>query len=300
MRVKLTLFPAKRKVVLPINYNYFLTSLIYKIIHNSSEDYSAFLHDEGYKLGESKKGFKLFTYSMLKSKKIKIDGEKIIFLNSHVEWQISSPLDNFIQHLVTGVFAEGQGIEIKPGLNSLSSLNVSSRFLIERVETLSKPEFKKTMRFTCLSPITVSKVTGSPTLEKGGEGGFYGKASKDSPRPLRERVSVRGNTEKPRCHYLRPWEDGFSEAIKNNLIKKCNLVHGKDIEDSDFKIKIDTDYMNKKSGKITKNINFKGTNIIGFMSPFEVSGNPELIEIGYEAGFGEKGSMGFGMVKETD
>ncbi len=36
------------------------------------------------------------------------------------------------------------------------------------------------------------------------------------------------------------------------------------------------------------------------MSPFEVAGSPELIEIGYAAGFGEKGSMGFGMVKETD
>ena len=70
------------------------------------------------------------------------------------------------------------------------------------------------------------------------------------------------------------------------------------MESADFEIKIDTDYMNKKSGKIIKNINFKGTNIIGFMAPFEVTGSPELIEVGYEAGFGEKGSMGFGMVKE--
>ena len=56
--------------------------------------------------------------------------------------------------------------------------------------------------------------------------------------------------------------------------------------------------MNKKSGKITKKINFKNTEIIGFMAPFEVTGNPELIEIGYEAGFGEKGSIGCGMVRE--
>lgn len=101
------------------------------------------------------------------------------------------------------------------------------------------------------------------------------------------------------CHYLRPWEDGFSEAIKNNLIKKYKLIHGKDVADAAFSIKIDTEYMNRRSGKITKNINFKGTNIIGFMAPFEVTGNPELIRIGYEAGFGEKGSMGFGMIKET-
>ncbi|MDP2842634.1 MAG: CRISPR-associated endoribonuclease Cas6 [Acetobacterium sp.] len=281
MRIKLTLFPANGKVILPVSYNYFLTSLIYKIIKNSSEDYSRFLHDEGYKLGESKKGFKLFTYSMLTSKKFKIGGEKIIFLNSHVQWQISSPLDNFIQHLVTGVFAEGQEIEIgyinnrSSRSNSLNSLSGLNRFLIERVETLPRPEFKGMMKFTCLSPVTVSKVAGLNDLS-----GLN---------------SSNGLT----CHYLRPWEDGFTEAIKNNLIKKYTLVYEKDIEDSDFAIKIDTDYMNRKSGKITKNINFKGTNIIGFMSPFEVAGSPELIEIGYEAGFGEKGSMGFGMVKET-
>jgi CRISPR-associated endoribonuclease Cas6 len=282
MRVKLTLFPANGKVILPINYNYFLTSLIYKIIHNSSEDYSCFLHDEGYRLEKSKKGFKLFTYSMLKGEKFRIDAEKIIFLNSNIQWQISSPVDNFIQHLVTGVFAEGQEIEIgsinnrsscSTGLNGSSALNGFNRFLIERVETLPRPAFKETMRFTCLSPITVSKVVGLNDLS-----GLN---------------SSNGLT----CHYLRPWEDGFTEAIKNNMIKKYKLVHGKDIEDSEFKIKIDTDYMNKKSGKITKNINFKKTNIIGFMAPFEVTGSPELIEIGYEAGFGEKGSMGFGMVK---
>lgn len=278
MRIKLTLFPANGKVILPVSYNYFLTSLIYKIIHNSSEDYSRFLHDEGYRLGESKKGFKLFTYSMLTSKKFKIGGEKIIFLNSHVEWQISSPLDNFIQHLVTGVFAEGQKIDIRPSSSSSSRSNGLNRFLIERVETLPRPEFKGMMKFTCLSPVTVSKVAGLNSLNSlNGLSGLNGSF---------------------KCHYLRPWEDGFTEAIKNNLIKKYTLVYEKDIEDSDFAIKIDTDYMNRKSGKITKNINFKGTNIIGFMSPFEVAGSPELIELGYEAGFGEKGSMGFGMVKE--
>jgi CRISPR-associated endoribonuclease Cas6 len=225
MRIKLTLFPANGKVILPVNYNYFLTSLIYKIIHNSSEDYSRFLHDEGYRLGESKKGFKLFTYSMLTSNKFKIGGDNIIFLNSHVQWQISSPLDNFIQHLVTGVFAEGEEIEIG---------SINNRFLIERVETLPSPEFKGMMKFTCLSPVTVSKVAGLNGLSGSN--------------------SLNGLNGPFKCHYLRPWEDGFTEAIKNNLIKKYKLVHGKDIEDSEFKLKINTDYMNRKSGKITKGV----------------------------------------------
>lgn len=290
MRVQFTLSPVNKKIVLPLNNNYSLTSLIYKIIRNSSEDYSRFLHDSGYTLGKSKKGFKLFTYSMLTGKRHRIDGDRIIFENTHVQWQISSPVHDFIQHLVTGVFAEGQKIDIRPssngssGLTGLNGLNGLNRFLIERVETLPIPEFKETMKFTCLSPITVSKVVGLNDL-----GGLSG---------LNSLNGLSGLNGPFKCHYLRPWEEGFSDAIKNNMIKKYKLVHGKDIEDSEFKIKIDTDYMNRKSGKITKNINFKGTNIIGFMAPFEATGSPELIEIGYEAGFGEKGSMGFGMVKK--
>lgn len=277
LRVRFSLLPVNQKTVLPINYSYFLTSLVYKIIRNSSQDYSAFLHDEGYKLGESKKGFKLFTFSMLKGGKYRADRREIVFIGGHIQWEISSPANDFIQHLIDGVFSEGQAIRIGPE-------GREGRFLIDHVETLPRPGFKETMKFTCLSPITVSKVTGRPTSEKGGEGGFDDLSSNSA----------------LHCHYLRPWEDGFSEAIKDNLVKKYRLITGNELEDSDFQIKIDTDYMNKKNGKITKNIDFKGTNIIGFMSPFEVIGSPELIEIGYEAGFGEKGSMGFGMVKEIN
>ncbi|MCL5792204.1 MAG: CRISPR-associated endoribonuclease Cas6 [Deltaproteobacteria bacterium] len=264
MRVKFTLIPNNSNKALQVNYNYFLTSLIYNIIEHSSKDYSHFLHDTGYRLGGSKNGFKLFTYSMLQGADARVKGDIITFGKGQVSWYLSSPINDFLQHLITGAFAQGQEIEIGPKLNTLDKSIGSNRFLIERVETLNTPVFNKSMHFTCLSPITVSTVL------------------KDL-----------------NCHYLRPWEEGFADAIKNNLIKKYKLVYGKDIADADFKVTIDTAYMNKKSGKITKNINFKGTNIIGFMAPIEVAGNPELIEIGYEAGFGEKGSMGFGMVKRT-
>ena len=62
---------------------------------------------------------------------------------------------------------------------------------------------------------------------------------------------------------------------------------------------VDGDTVLVQPDTYVENINFKGTNIIGFMAPFEVTGNPALIETGFEAGFGEKGSMGFGMVKES-
>lgn len=269
--------PVRHYVTLPINYNYFLTSLVYDIIRKSSKDYSRFLHDEGFKLSESKKGFKLFTYSMLIGEDVKVSGNRIFFGKGNIQWQISSPVDAFIQHLIAGVFTAGQEIKVGPE-------GTESSLLIERVETQPKPSFKETMRFTCLSPITVSKVVGLNNT--------------DGSNSSRGSNNWNGSNGSLKCHYIRPWEEGFSDAIRNNLIKKYELLKGSKIDDSEFTVRIDGNYMNKKAGKIMKNIKFKGTNIIGFLAPFKITGNPELIEIGYETGFGEKGSMGFGMVKE--
>ncbi len=290
MRIRLTLKPADKKAVLPINYNYYLTSLIYKFIFSSSRDYSSFLHNKGYRIGESKKGFKLFTYSMLNGKKYSVKGDKIIFENAEVAWEISSPVDVFLQHLITGAFTQGQLINIG---NENRGEDMGAKFLIERVETAKKPDFKETMRFTCLSPVTVSRI-----YEKNREGTTAIAGNNLATGLLNENDDdiFSDNTELG-CHYIRPWEEGFSEAIERNLIKKYRLVHGKDIKSGDFEILVDKNYMNKRRGKITKKISFKNTEIVGFLAPFEVRGNPALIEIGYEAGFGEKGSIGCGCVK---
>ena len=47
----------------------------------------------------------------------------------------------------------------------------------------------------------------------------------------------------------------------------------------------------------TRLVDYKGIKIRGIMCPFRVSGNPALIQIGYECGFGDKNSAGFGMVE---
>ena len=309
MRIRLTLNPEGKKAILPINYNYYLTSLIYRFIFSSSKDYSSFLHNQGYRIGKGKKGFKLFTYSMLSGTRYSVKADKIIFENAPIAWEIASPVDIFLQHLISGAFTQGQLINIG---NENKGEGMGARFLIERIETIPKPDFKEVMHFTCLSPITISRV-----YNKAGTFGSdlltinNSKNNSDNFKNFDEENDIcgydSGHTPETRlgCHYIRPWEDGFSKAIEQNLIKKYKLVHGKDIEgdstrggSGNFEILVDKDYMNKKSGKITKKINFKGTEIIGFLSPFEVRGNPKLIEVGYESGFGEKGSIGCGCVRK--
>ena len=42
---------------------------------------------------------------------------------------------------------------------------------------------------------------------------------------------------------------------------------------------------------------YKGTNIKAWQAPFTVTGDPTLIRLGWESGFGEANSKGFGMVE---
>lgn len=251
MRIRLVLSALTPQARLPLNYNYFLASLIYRLLRCSSHDYSTFLHDEGYRAGA--KRFKLFTYSQLLFERFRLEPPHVVALSPRVEWQISSPVEEFVEHLARGLLQEGELVI------------AGVPFHVEWVETLPRPEFQGQMKFTCLSPIVVSR-----PVDCGG---------------------------KLRAHYYRYDEPGLSEAVRANLLEKFRLIHGHLPATSDLTITFDGSYIRRKKGKVYKLIDFKGTKIKGILAPFTAKGSPELMEVGYEAGFGEKNSMGFGMVE---
>lgn len=249
MRVKIT-FLLQRNSNLPVNYNYYLASLIYKILYHSSHKFSNFLHNQGFEF--EGKHFKLFTFSQLLFEKKRIEGDKIINLGENITWFISSIKDEFIQHFIDGLFKK-------------SKITLEKETLLpERVETIAQPELDGTDKFTCLSPITMST-----------------------------KVDRNGS---PHLHYLRIDEPGFKENVKENLIRKYNLIHGNAPQNTDFEMEFNQGYLNANK-TISRLINFKRINIRGYTVPFIVKGNPELVKVGYECGFGDKNSLGFGMVK---
>ncbi len=256
MRVKLSLAQLSQKTVLPINYNYHLTSLIYEILSRSSTNYSEFLHEKGYLYEESKK-FKLFTYSQLRFRDMNVQGDKIISTSKEINLFISSPIDEFVEHLANGLMAKGR-VDID-----------GSPFRTKTVEIMELPEFqeKERVKFVCLSPIVSSTMK-----EKDGD---------------------------LKTYYYRHDDPELMGNLKENLEKKYELVHGHclDNDRETFDIRFDQDYIERKNGQISKLVNFKGTKIKGIFAPFELTAPPDLMEIGYEAGFGGKGSMGFGMVE---
>ncbi|MCS7119377.1 MAG: CRISPR-associated endoribonuclease Cas6 [Archaeoglobaceae archaeon] len=88
---------------------------------------------------------------------------------------------------------------------------------------------------------------------------------------------------------LYPTEKEFYDVLKQNLVKKYKILYKKEPESDGLEFE-------PLSFK-PKRIRIKNTWHRCVEMVFKAEGNPELLEIGYKAGFGAKNSMGFGMVK---
>lgn len=152
------------------------------------------------------------------------------------------------------------------GLLQLGQMRLGEHeFTLLRVEVAPRPAMSETMRLRCLSPIVVSTAQ-----ERAG------------------RLQAR---------YLRADDANLSEALRWNLLKKFVLVHGRAPHSQELRVEFDRAYLGKRGEEVYRLVDYKGTKIKAILAPFTVRGSVELIEIGYEAGFGEKNSMGFGMVE---
>jgi len=136
---------------------------------------------------------------------------------------------------------------------------------VKDVDIPRMPRFQERMYFRCLSPITMS-----------------------TKREFNSKVAM---------HYLLPDEPEFSELVRQNLIKKHEIIYGRKLRDDFFEMEFDADYISKREGRITRLIRYKDIDIRGVLCPFCAFGSPELMFVGYECGFGDKNSAGFGMVE---
>jgi CRISPR-associated endoribonuclease Cas6 len=61
----------------------------------------------------------------------------------------------------------------------------------------------------------------------------------------------------------------------------------------------DQDYVSRRGGfgRVSRLEEYKGTKIKSWQAPFMMAGDPVLLQVGWECGFGEANSKGFGMVQ---
>jgi CRISPR-associated endoribonuclease Cas6 len=249
MRVKLTLRATGPKTTLPLNYNHAVAGLIYRTLGNASEEFAAMLHDEGFKA--ERRTFKLFTFSRLFANRGRVVRDRLMLESPEVTLQVSSPVGDFIEHFVSGLF-QSERFHI-----------AGAAFTLGEAETIAPPDYTERMSLRALSPIT---------------------------------ESVRD--EQNRVRYL-GLEDDWSEVIGRNLVRKYTALHGREPIDHSLRWEWDKVYIaeaRKRNRRPSVLIEVsEGIKVRGWMVPFTVEGSNELIEIGYEAGFGKSNAMGFGM-----
>jgi len=247
---------------IPVNYNYPLSAAIYKLLKFGSKEFSKFLHDVGFVTRN--KTYKLFTFA-LKFDKYSISKNQIKLHSPMAKLYISTPLvDDFLKNVVVGSF-KNQTIEI-------ASEGIRTTFAIEQMEGYRDYLFTDNMKFYLYSPLVLS------TFEK-------------------ERSTQQ--------YYFRFSDDirDISRVFNNNLFNKFRIVHGEDYKGEPLRFCWDQKFINDRLAKhkrITKMVSvspsgIKPINIIANNAPFSLEGDPKLIKVGYDCGFGEKNSLGFGM-----
>lgn len=148
MRFRLILTVDRRSFgdLLPINYQYEQSAVIYRILSKASEEYADWLHHNGFQL-ESGRPFKLFTFSRLKidNRQILPRNERIRILSDSVEWQISFLPEKSTEKFIQGLFAN-QAFEIGDRQSTV-------RFMVKNIEVIPPPAYTHEMDFITMSPI---------------------------------------------------------------------------------------------------------------------------------------------------
>ena len=258
MRIRLTL-QHKANSTLPINYAYPISAMIYKMLGKANPEFSRWLHEQGW--GHQGRQYKLFTFSRLSPTYFRINGDRIILLESPTYLTISFMMDGAMGHFIEGLFNEQKF--------SLGDRKSQADFEVSSVDILPQIDFSERMKFKVTSPVVVSKQT---ELDK-------------------------------HAQYLHPLDDrvAFSNQFFSNLLNKYTAYHGALDNNVDLQLdKTQLKILTKPSSRLItiKSDTPQATKIRGYSFGFEIIGAPELIKIGYYAGFGEKGSMGFGFAEK--
>ncbi|HCF38659.1 MAG TPA: CRISPR-associated endoribonuclease Cas6 [Thermosipho africanus] len=92
--------------------------------------------------------------------------------------------------------------------------------------------------------------------------------------------------------FYHPDDFKFKELLEKNIEKKFIAIYGKEPEG-----KINITHVGKLPKKVV--LKYKKFKIVGWMSAFDLSGDPELLKIAYDTGLGSKNSQGFGLIERV-
>lgn len=312
MRFKLTFeskHPSKNKQqVLPINYQYPVSSWIYKMIHSGNSEFAEWLHSKGYM--DQNKQFRLFNFSNLQIHKARAKGDRLMIGSPEISLIISFYPIEMLEYFITGLF--------KNQHFSIGDKKSQADFIVKTVERLPEPAINEEMEFQTLSPVLVSykkdasmKYADYLHPENGyyaellvrnlvaKYNTFYGKKAKiqKSVQEAERRVSDDNKITDPWLIHAE------AEGINDNENTRSGLPNSNDRQAATGEHALSIEKMayhfellsEPKSKLITiKSGTAEESQLRGYLYKFRLSAPVNLMRMGYYAGFGEKNSLGFG------
>lgn len=149
MRFRLTLNRTTKQRMLPMDYQYYISAWIYKVLKQADNDFAHFLHEKGYGQSEAKL-YKLFCFSPLNFGKPILWKEKKLFeigvqeISLHISFDVPEAASNFIK----GLFMQ-QSFYLGDKFNGID-------FTVTKVEALPEPSFTELMEYRLVTPWVVS------------------------------------------------------------------------------------------------------------------------------------------------
>lgn len=149
MKFKITLkIDRKYGDLLPFNYQYEQSAVIYRILANADMQYSSWLHENGYLLHEAKR-FKLFCYSPFIFEKVKPLPETgcLNIIGEKATWYISFMPEKSTMEFIKGIFTHQSF--------TIGNKKYQVAFDVVGVEAIPMSQLSEEMAFVALSPICV-------------------------------------------------------------------------------------------------------------------------------------------------
>lgn len=258
MRFRITITKESKHGYLPINYQYELSSAIYRAIYLSNSDFSQYLHERGYlAFGKS---FRLFTFSRLSFDMYSVIKEsgRIEHRGREASFEISFLVDRAAKKFIMGLFVD-QVFELGDRISKI-------HYTVSRIDTVTAPEFKKKMTYRCLSPIFLRK------KRAGGREDYLHPNDEDYGILMVQNLLSKMQA----FQYTENGNENCMSVFPQFDVKPICMMY--------------------KNGVKIKQLTAQETMLIGYLYEIVFTAPIELHEIGYYSGFGHLNSQGFGCV----
>jgi len=257
MQFNITFHVKQPGPLLPLSYQYELSSWLYRLIGSSNSEFGEFLHSKGYVSG--KKRFKLFTFSNLQVPKYDILDDRMKIYSDEIYFQVSFLVERAAQELVIGLF-HNQELRLGDKISQVD-LKVQSVQAVPPITLTTE-----TVKLRATSPILVSE----PVERNGRLWHNYLHPADD----------------KYEHFFFKNLMDKYDSA------RRYQLVESTDIR-SPLQLQVLTAEPKMRGIRI-KAFTPQETKIIGYLYDFEVTAPRELLRVGMLGGWGGENALGFG------